>query len=241
MNIKIKNFGNINDDINYYYNNSKKRGFGKINLKRISSIEYSPSKRKSKTRNKNFRFLTSIHKISKDIPLTNNSFAEIEEESIKTRKKINNKAFRSLNTLNPDINFVSHFSESIQKNNNRLYLKDDIGNFKENTLSRKNLRDRKFMTLKNFKISNFMNEEKNNKENNLNKFYSFENNNIKNKKIISLKNKKYKSNLFLGPKNKIKLTETVMDEYITKMARISNENSINYNSGHFRIPLIGVN
>ena len=249
MNIKIKKFGNINDDINYYFSNSnsnklysKKKSFGKINLKKLFNLEYSPCKRKSQTRNNPFKYLTSINKKSKDISLTNISFPEFDEERKKNRKNINT-VFNSLHSLNTELNYNHHFSENLHKNKNKeFYLKGDDSNFKESILSHnKFLKGKKSLTLKNFKSNNFLNDENNIKDNHFNKFYSFDNNNIQNKKIFSLKNKKYSSYLFFRSKKKIRLDKTIVNEYITKMARISNQNNINYNSGHFRIPLIGVN
>ena len=138
-----------------------------------------------------------------------------------------------------------YYSDNCYNKNNILSIKSNLEMYKDNVINRNYLKNRKFMSLKNLTFSNNLNEEKKQFENNNIKFPSFDNNNINNnvnnKVNSSIKNSKNMKNYSAAPKKRIKLKKNVIDKYITKMAQLSNENVVNYNSGCFKIPLIGLN
>ena len=254
MDMKIKTFGNLNDinknynNYNNYNNNNynksfwNKKNLGKINLKKMSTADFSSNKSKSKTRNTSFRYLTSINKISKEHSI-NISFPEKEEESKKSLKNTND-TFKSLKSEKLLLKlFSNNLSDNSINKKNTIPIKSNIGLYKENIFRTKYLKDKKYKTLKYFNHFNNLNEEKK-LENNFNNIYSLDNNNKNNhtnntivKYYSSIKNNK---NVSTSPKNRIKLTKNVIDKYIIKMAKLSNENKVNYNSGTFKIPLIGL-
>ena len=233
MDMKIKYLGNLNDiNKNIYHSNYNKlysntKSSGKINLKKLYSKDYNSNRKKSQKRNITFKYLTSINKKSKEN--SKYSFQEKEEISKKSNKHDSNTVIsHKLETLNLINSNISEYS------NNKIdgpYLKNisiDINN--KRTFSQRPKKDKKFLTLKNFKFPNLFKEEKNETKEIINKYYSTDNRNFKNK---------FDKNYINKPKKQIQLTKNVVDKYITKLVRISNENNINYNSGNFKMPLIG--
>ena len=235
MDMKIKYLGNLNDiNKNIYYSNYNKKhsntkNSGKINLKTFYSKDNNSNKIKSHKRHNTFRYLTSINKKPKENSNSKISFQEKEETTKKSNKfnsnTINMYKLDTLNLIN------SNFSEYTHNKKEESYLKNisiDINN--KRTSSQRPKKDKKFLTLKNFKFPNLFKEEKTETESIFKKYYSSDNKIFKNK---------FAKNLIDKSNKKIKLTKNVVDKYITKMAKISNENNINYNSGYFKIPLIG--
>ena len=225
---------------------SNKKSSGAINLKKIVSTEFNSfsNKMKSKNRNSVYRYFNSLKKSSKRNSIM--SFPDKEDKSKKflpfqyTNDTFNSHKSETLN-LKPN-----NYSESSYNKKASPYLKSiSIDAFIQKTFSQRFKKDKKFLTLKpmNFpRIPDILNEEKNNEEKILQQLKSF-GGDSKKESFHSSKNlnKKKFFNIFAEPKKKTKtkLTKIVVDKYITKMAKISNDNNINYNSGYFKIPLIG--
>ena len=239
--IKSKMFGNLNDIYNnnyyksYYKSFPNKKSLSKINLKKTFSTEFNPNKIKIQNRNSNsFRYLTSMNnKHSKELSIF--TFQDKEEESKKTHKFSSHSSnYHKLETLN-----LNSFSENSYNKRNNIFLKSNSISHKIKTYKTIQ-KNKRFLDLKYLKVHELLREEKNNHYKFFKKFNSIDNNeNINDKKYNTMKNNKIFHNFFLNQKKKIKLSKNVVDKYIIKVASISNENNINYNSGYFKIPLIG--
>ena len=99
--------------------------------------------------------------------------------------------------------------------------------------------DKKYMTLKNLRSPICLTEQTVQTDNGFNSL-DMNRDNINNK-CLSTNNINKKDKL-LKDKKRTKIKEKfVLDKYIAITARISKENNINYNSGYFKMPLIGLN
>lgn len=231
MNMKINTFNNLYDLYKNISNSTNKKIINKINFRKTISTEWYPNKRRSHTRNSNFKFLTLANKIPKEIAM-NSSFHEKEEQS---KKSVNNTK-NILNSFNSVSLFSNNYSEHQHLKSNLYYLKSNYEKYKEKII---NLNNKKYMTLKTFQMTNYLNEEKNQQEKNSTRFNSFDNHNFDNNNNINKKNnllKVYKKTKLIKNPNNI-----FVDKYIQLTAKISKENNINYNSGYFKMPLIGLN
>ena len=233
MNMKSRTIHNINDLNSYKYKSQKNKKFmGKIGLRKTISTELHLHLRKSQTRNKNFKFLTSANKNPKETS-TNFSFPEKEEESKKSSIK-NNNAFNSFNSISL---FSNNYSEKSHHKNSLSFPKSNYEVYKENIINDNIFNDKNYMTIKNFKSPNYLTEEKMQTENKLTTLDSYNDNT--NKFLTS--NNLYKRNKFLKRKKRMKIPKNYfLNKYITLTAKISKENDINYNSGLFKMPLIGL-
>ncbi len=231
MNMKIETLHNIKD-LNYKNHNNKKY-VGKMNLRKTISSEFRLNLRKNQTRNENFKFLTSTNKNHKETS-TYFSFPEKEEESKKSTK---NNFFNSFNSISL---FTNNYSEKSIHKNSLSHPKSNYEIYKEKLINENNFfNDMKYMTLKNFKSPNYLTEEKTQTENKLTTLDSYLDNNNHN---YLTSNNLFKRNKSLKRRKRFKIPKNYfLNKYITLTAQISRENDINYNSGNFKMPLIGLN
>ena len=247
MHMKISTFSNLNDinkNKNMYYSHSNwnkfyinKRSSGKFNLKKFFSSDFNSNRIKNKTRNISFKYLTSIKKFSKDN--LNTSFNEKGEipKNLMFRYTHDTSNSHKLDTFNSiannytDYSYIKKTSAFMKSTSTDIYL--------PKTFHQKFKKDPKFLTLNNNIFPDILNEENNKKDYAIQKFKSVDINKMEN--YFSLKKTKKFNNILTKPKNKVKITlrKDTMDKYIEKTAKISNSKNINYNSGYFKIPLIG--
>ena len=204
-----------------------------MNLRKTISSEFRLNLRKNQTRNENFKFLTSTNKNHKETS-TYFSFPEKEEESKKSTK---NNFFNSFNSISL---FTNNYSEKSIHKNSLSHPKSNYEIYKEKLINENNFfNDMKYMTLKNFKSPNYLTEEKTQTENKLTTLDSYLDNNNHN---YLTSNNLFKRNKSLKRRKRFKIPKNYfLNKYITLTAQISRENDINYNSGNFKMPLIGLN
>ena len=118
------------------------------------------------------------------------------------------------------------------KSNKRESIFDNNHSNKKNPVSKRfslfsfNFKSNLFKDFNRKKEENKSTESKKNKEDNFFDFYGDTNNDF------------FKTSPDLKIKKNKKLASDLIDEYISKTIKI-NKNDINYNSGNFRIPLLG--
>ena len=200
-------------------NSSHKHSYlNKTNLKnKLPTIDVENSsnfKRKSK-----FHFLTTINKKNK-IHFTENKSME------KNKKKESGlfKMFPIKNNMKLNIDSM--------KSNKRESIFDNNHSNKKNPVSKRfslfsfNFKSNLFKDFNRKKEENKSTKPKKNKEDNFFDFYGDTNNDF------------FKTSPDLKIKKNKKLASDLIDEYISKTIKI-NKDDINYNSGNFRIPLLG--
>jgi len=217
--MKEKNYGDLKiiNNIRNYFKSNKKISIDNISNKIIS-----------RNFNNQMLFLTLSHKRQKEcsIPSINTIYPEKSEES---RKYKYNDAIKSERNTSAQ----SFFKNYMGLSNRKIKLYKDI------LFNNSKTKNKKLISLKkNINKDNFvsLSEKKTKKESNPIDFHCFDNNN---KKYNSLNNTQ---SLLFKSKKRIHLTiqNNIVDKYISKLANISNKKDINYDSGYFRIPLIGI-
>ena len=238
MNMNIKAFiSNINDLKNNNYNNlinNHKKIIGKINLTKTMTSDWNLKRRKSFSRNNNLKFFNPKNKNHKET-LTFSSLKEKEEEpSNKNLKTIN--TFKNLNSMSL---FSNNSSEHSHLTNKLSIPKKKFTIYKNIIINRNAPNDKKYMTLKNLKSPICLTEQTVQTDKGFNSL-DMNNDNINNK-CLSTNNINKLDKLLKDKKRTKKKEKFVLDKYIAITARISKENNINYNSGYFKMPLIGLN
>ena len=218
--MKEKNFGDlkiINND-RYYFKSNKKNSIDTFSKKIIS-----------RNFDNQMLFLTLSNKKQSEysIPSINTIYPEKSNESKKYKYNGTIKSERNDSTPQSFIrNYMNLSNTKYKIYKNTLFNNGKTKNNKLISL-KKNINKNNFISLS---------EKKTKKESNLIDFHSFDN---KSKKYNSLNNTQ---SLFFKMKKKTHLTiqKNIVDKYISKLAKISNKKDINYDSGYFRIPLIGI-
>ena len=217
--MKEKNFGDlkiINNNKNYFKSNKR------ISINKISN------KIISRNFDNQILFLTLNNKKQKEcsVPSINTIYPEKSDES---RKYKYNEAIKSERNASTQLSIKNYMNQS----NSKFKIYKNILFYNGKTKNNKLISLKKKINKNNF-IS--LSEKKTTKENNFIDFHSFENNNKKNKSLNNTQSLLFK----LKKRTNLTIQKNIVDKYISKLANIPNKKDINYDSGYFRIPLIGI-